>query len=102
MAVTANNPLSGSPSEPTKARAEKKSELLIDRPAQSTKPARGKFFVLVAIGMTLSPMLLGLSLGNFAPKLPSLSWTLLIEQRTSALAESTHVPKIIFVGGSNL
>lgn len=101
MSVIQSDPPITTPAA-AKPRTEKRGELLIDRPVESTRPANVKLFVLVVILMTVSPLGLGLGLGNFAPRLPSLDWTLLIDQRTSALAESIHVPKVIFVGGSNL
>jgi hypothetical protein len=59
-------------------------------------------FAAIVILATIAPLLLGFNIGNIVPRLPSLDWTLALDQRTAKLAEAIHDRKIIFIGGSNI
>jgi hypothetical protein len=59
-------------------------------------------FSIIVIFAILSPLLLGLKIGRIVPRLPALDWTLALDSRTRAVADSIHQPKIVFIGGSNM
>ncbi len=64
--------------------------------------AQALAFAALVIFATFSPLILGFKIGGIVPRLPSLDWTLAIDSRTAALAETIHQPKIVFIGGSNV
>jgi hypothetical protein len=57
--------------------------------------------VVIILGM-LSPLLLGFNDGGIIPRLPSLDWTLALDDRTVAVASKINERKIVFIGGSNI
>src|SRR2546423_1761854 len=67
-----------------------------------TAKRSARIFSIVVILATLLPLTLGLAIGRFAPRLPSLDWTMVIDQRVRRYADSIQTRKVIFVGGSNL
>jgi len=59
-------------------------------------------FCVIVIFAVLSPLILGFKIGGIVPRLPALDWTLTLDSRTRAVADAIRVPKIVFIGGSNI